>query len=79
VVPEQELKAAVLELANKLAAKSPLALRIGKEGLNRLQDIPYHQGLDVMDDLFATLASTEDAVEGVGAFLAKRKPAWKEK
>ena len=78
VVPEQDLTAAVLELANKLASKSPLALRIGKEGLNRLQDIPYHQGLDVMDDLFATLASTEDAVEGVSAFLAKRKPVWKE-
>ena len=78
VVPEEELTAAVLELANKLASKSPLALRIGKEGLNRIQDIPYHQGLDVMDDLFATLASTEDAVEGVSAFLAKRKPVWKE-
>jgi len=77
VVPEQELAEATLALANKLASKSPLALQIGKEGLNRLQDIPYHQGLDVMDDLFATLASTEDAVEGVSAFLAKRKPVWK--
>lgn len=79
VVPEQELAEATLALANKLASKSPLALQIGKEGLNRLSDIPYHQGLDVMDDLFATLASSEDAVEGVGAFLAKRKPVWKER
>jgi len=78
VVPDQDLATATLELANKLASKSPIALRIGKEGLNRLQDIPYHQGLDVMDDLFATLASTEDAVEGVSAFLARRKPVWKE-
>ncbi|NVN91391.1 MAG: enoyl-CoA hydratase/isomerase family protein [Desulfuromonadales bacterium] len=76
VVPEQELVNEVLKLANKLASKSPLALQIGKEGLNRLQDIPYHQGLDVMDDLFATLASSEDAVEGVSAFLAKRNPVW---
>jgi len=79
VVPDEELAAATLELANKLASKSPVALKIGKEGLKRLQDIPYHQGLDLMDDLFATLASTEDAVEGVAAFLAKRKPVWKEK
>jgi enoyl-CoA hydratase/carnithine racemase len=79
VVPEAELKEATLALANKLATKSPMALRIGKEGLNRLQDIPYHQGLDVMDDLFATLASTEDAVEGVSAFLGKRKPVWQER
>ena len=79
VVPEQALIKEVLDLANKLASKSPLALRIGKEGLNRLQDLPYHEGLETMDDLFATLASTDDAVEGVAAFLAKRKPAWKER
>lgn len=79
VVPEEELAAAAMELAHKLAGKSPLALKIGKEGLNRLQDLPYHQGLDIMDDLFATLASSEDAVEGVGAFLAKRPAVWKER
>jgi enoyl-CoA hydratase/carnithine racemase len=79
VVPEQALMDEVLKLANKLASKSPLALQIGKEGLNRLQDLPYHEGLDAMDDLFATLASTDDAAEGVEAFLAKRKPAWKER
>ena len=44
-----------------------------------LQDFPYHQGLDTMDDLFATLCSTEDAVEGVRAFLGKRAPIWKER
>jgi enoyl-CoA hydratase/carnithine racemase len=79
VVPEPELEAAVNSLAAKLANKSPLALQIGKEGINRLRDIPYHQGLDVMDDLFATLCSTEDAVEGVSAFLAKRPPEWKKR
>ena len=76
---EQELAAATLELAQKLASKSPLALQIGKEGLNQLQDLSYHQGLDAMDDLFATLASTEDAIVGVSAFRATRKPGWKER
>jgi enoyl-CoA hydratase/carnithine racemase len=79
VVPDDQLEAATMQLAEKLAAKSPLALRIGKEGMNRLQDIPYHQGLDAMDDLFATLCATEDAVEGVQAFLGKRRPEWKER
>lgn len=78
VVPQDELEEAANKLAAKLAAKSPLALQIGKEGLNRLQDIPYNQGLDVMDDLFATLCSSDDAVEGVSAFGEKRKPQWKE-
>ena len=76
VVPEDELEEATNKLAAKLTAKSPLALQIGKEGLNRLQDVPYHQGLDVMDDLFATLCSSDDAVEGVSAFIEKRKPQW---
>jgi enoyl-CoA hydratase/carnithine racemase len=77
VVPEQDLAAATLELASKLASKSPIALRNGKEGLNRLPDLPQQQALDVMDDLFSSLAATEDAVEGVAAFTAKRKPVWK--
>ena len=78
VVADQELEAETLKLAEKLISKSPLALRIGKEGLRRLQDVPYHQRLESMDDLFAALCATHDAEEGVRAFLEKRKPNWKE-
>ena len=68
-----------MELAGKLAAKSPLALQIGKTGLYGMQDVPYHQSIDNLSELFAALCSTEDAEEGVLAFLGKRKPEWKEK
>ncbi len=78
VVADDDLEAETLKLAQKLVAKSPIALRIGKEGLRRLQDVPYHQGLESMDDLFAALCATHDAEEGVLAFLEKRKPNWKE-
>ncbi|MFK5926645.1 MAG: enoyl-CoA hydratase/isomerase family protein [Desulfuromusa sp.] len=78
VVADEDLAAETLKLAEKLISKSPIALRIGKEGLKRLQDVPYHQGLDSMDDLFATLCATDDAEEGVAAFLEKRAPNWKE-
>jgi enoyl-CoA hydratase/carnithine racemase len=78
VVADEDLEAETLKLAEKLISKSPIALRIGKEGLKRLQDVPYHQGLDSMDDLFATLCATHDAEEGVKAFLEKRAPNWKE-
>ncbi|MCW8858916.1 MAG: enoyl-CoA hydratase-related protein [Deltaproteobacteria bacterium] len=78
VVADEDLEAETLKLAEKLVSKSPIALRIGKEGLKRLQDVPYHQGLDSMDDLFATLCATQDAEEGVKAFLEKRAPNWKE-
>jgi enoyl-CoA hydratase/carnithine racemase len=67
-----------MELAAKLAAKSPLALQIGKVGIYGMQDVPYHQGLDLLGELFAGLCVTEDAEEGVKAFLEKREPVWRE-
>ena len=79
VVPLEELEAETMKLAEKVASKSPSSLKIGKEGLNRLYDKKYHESLNVMDDLFAILCSTEDAEEGVAAFLEKRKPVWKDR
>lgn len=79
VVPRDELEKATLELAGKLAAKSPLAMQIGKTGIYAMQDLPYHQSIDYLSELFAALCSTEDAEEGVRAFLEKRKPVWKER
>ncbi len=79
VVPREQLEAATLELATKLAAKSPLALQIGKSGIYGMQDVPYHQALDYLGDLFAALCSTQDAEEGVKAFLERRKPEWRER
>jgi enoyl-CoA hydratase/carnithine racemase len=79
VVPPDKLEEATLELAAKLAAKSPLALQTGKAGLYTMQGVPYFQALDMLSDRFATLCSTEDAEEGVRAFLDKRTPEWKER
>jgi enoyl-CoA hydratase/carnithine racemase len=79
VVPPDELEQATMDLAAKLAAKSPLALQIGKTALYAMQDLPYHQSIDYLTELFAALSSTEDALEGITAFLEKRKPEWKER
>ena len=78
VVPKDQLEEATMELAGKLAAKSPLALQIGKTAMYAMQDVPYHQSIDYLSELFAALCSTADAEEGVQAFLEKRKPVWKE-
>lgn len=79
VVPREKLEEATLELAKKLAAKSPLALQVGKEGIYAMQDLPYEKALDVLSNLFASHCCTEDAEEGVQAFLQRREPEWKMK
>ena len=77
VAPEDELETATMELAEKIAAKNPHSVRIGKAGIYGMQDLPYHQSLDYLGELFAALCSTEDAQEGVQAFIEKRDPVWK--
>lgn len=77
VVPDDKLEAETMNLANTLASKSALALQIGKLGIYEMQDMPYHQSNDYMNELFASLASTEDAQEGIKAFLEKRTPNFK--
>ncbi|MDY0398224.1 MAG: enoyl-CoA hydratase/isomerase family protein [Desulfuromonas thiophila] len=80
VVAEDQLQHSARQLAESLCRKSPLALRIGKEGINRLGDNPcYDEALNSMDDLFASLCATADAQEGVQAFRQKRQPVWQER
>ena len=77
VVPPEKLEEATMELAGQLAEKSPLALQIGKKGVYGMSDLPYHQSLDYLGELFASLCVTGDAQEGLTAFKEKRKPVWK--
>ena len=79
VVPHDKLEEATRELAVRLAAKSPLALQMGKAGIYGMEGVPYHRALDMLSEMFAALCSTEDAEEGVKAFLEKRKPEWRER
>jgi len=77
VVPSEKLEEKTIEWAEKFAQKSSLALQIGKRGIYQMQDLPYHQAIDYMGELFASLCMSQDAKEGVQAFLEKRKPLWK--
>jgi len=77
VVPPEELEEQTMIWAQKFSQKSQLALAIGKRGIYQMQDLPYHEAIDYMGELFASLCLTEDAKEGVQAFLEKRKPVWK--
>ncbi len=77
VVPAEELDAAVDEWAVKLASKSPVIMRLGKEAMRRQLDMPLDDALDYLRAQLTLAVSTEDIVEGVTAFFQKREPQWK--
>ena len=76
VVPHEELRAKTMELAQKIAAMSPLTVKIAKESLRASERLPIDSGLLYERDLFCLCFSTADMKEGVQAFLAKRAPQW---
>jgi enoyl-CoA hydratase len=77
VVPDGELEATVADWAAKLAAKSPVIMRLGKEAMRRQLDMPLDDALDYLRAQLSLAQSTEDIAEGVGAFFEKRDPVWK--
>jgi len=79
VVPRAELDAAVELWAQRLASKSPLLMRMGKDAMFRQQDMAFMDALDYLRGNLSMALSTEDVVEGVTAFMEKREPQWKGK
>jgi enoyl-CoA hydratase len=67
----------VMEVANAIAEKSPIALRMAKEAVKTAARSNLGEGLDREIDLFALCFASEDKEEGVSAFLEKRKPDFK--
>src|SRR5215213_3049495 len=72
-------EAKTMEIANRIADKSPVALQLAKEAVKLASRSTLDEGLRREVDLFALCFSTEDKDEGVSAFLEKRKPAFKGK
>jgi enoyl-CoA hydratase len=77
VVSAEEFDAAVAEWAVKLAGKSPVIMRLGKEAMHRQMDMDFDDALDYLRAQLSMALSTEDIVEGVSAFFEKREPQWK--
>jgi enoyl-CoA hydratase/carnithine racemase len=76
VVPAAELAGAVGEWAERLASKSPVVMRLGKDAMFRQQDMAFLDALDYLRAQLSLALSTEDIVEGVQAFFEKREPQW---
>jgi enoyl-CoA hydratase len=77
VVPADEFDAVVREWARKLAAKSPVMMRLGKDAMFRQQDMALADALDFLRSQLTIAFSTEDIQEGVKAFFEKREPEWR--
>jgi len=76
VVPVDELDTAVDELAATLAAKSPAAMRLGRDSFYAVLDLAGDDALRLLHPMLTLATETDDAAEGIAAFQEKRAPRW---
>jgi len=76
IVDVGQAEARAVELGQKLAAKSPIALRLAKESILRIEDMPLEDGLRMEQDYTQRLKTYHDSDEALAAFIEKRSPVW---
>jgi enoyl-CoA hydratase/carnithine racemase len=76
VVPEAELRAATLALAERIGHASPFTIKIGKQAFYRQADLPQAEAYAFTQEVMTENALAADAQEGICAFLEKRPPRW---
>jgi enoyl-CoA hydratase/carnithine racemase len=77
VVPHEELRQTVGKIAQTIAAKSPLAVRLGKKAFYAQAEMGLAEAYDHTARVMVENMLGDDAEEGIGAFIEKRKPEWK--
>ena len=76
VYPVEVYLEEAIRLAEEIAGRAPVAVRLGKEAVNAVFEMPLRAGLDHERRLFYLLFGTEDQKEGMDAFVNKRKAQW---
>ncbi|HYZ31169.1 MAG TPA: enoyl-CoA hydratase [Crenalkalicoccus sp.] len=77
VVPPERLMEEAMALAERIAARSAVTLRLGKQGVNRQLGLPLDRAYQEAAAVMVENLLAEDAAEGIGAFLEKRRPEWR--
>ncbi len=78
-VEPEHLDDEVQETLKLLTTKSPVGMRIGKEAFRAMSDMPFEEAIDYLCEALGRAIATEDAMEGMMAFMEKRKPNFKGK
>ncbi len=76
VYPEETFHSKTDEILDTLAGKSPIGLRLGKEAFNACEGLDLESALARLSEGLQAVAATKDAVEGITAFIEKRKPVF---
>jgi enoyl-CoA hydratase len=76
LLPHGQERDAAVDLAREIASKSPLAVRMAKEALNRCESLPVAEGYTLEQTYTLRLGQSEDAREAMRAFVEKRPPVW---
>jgi enoyl-CoA hydratase len=79
VAPVESYLDEAIELATQIAARAPVAVRLGKRVVNQAFELSLAEGLSLERDLFQMLFATEDQKEGMLAFIEKRPASWQGK
>ena len=77
--PISKLENEVLKIAEKIASKSNLTIKIGKKGFYKQLEMPLRKAYKYTSEIMTKNMMALDAKEGISAFLEKRKPNWKNK
>jgi enoyl-CoA hydratase/carnithine racemase len=77
VVSRADLERETTALARRLASFSPTAVGLAKEACYTIQDMEYGKSLRYLRELITLVGLSDDAREGIAAFLEKREPEWK--
>ena len=77
--PKSKLNTEVLKIAKKIASKSNLTIKIGKQTFYKQLEMPLRKAYAYTSKMMTVNMMAMDAKEGISAFLEKRKPVWKNK